>query len=49
MRERCRKIRGVEIAFVVGLLLAGLLAAVYLLRMPAPDGMGPATGSAAAR
>ena len=49
MSESRRKVRGVEIVFVVGLLLLGLVVAVYLLRMPAPDGMGRVVGSAAGK
>ena len=49
MPEGGRKVRGVEIVFVVGLLLLGLVVSVCLLRMPAPDGMGRVVGSAAAK
>ena len=49
MGKSRRKVRGLEIAFVVGLLLVGLVVAVYLLRMPAPDGMGRASRSAATK
>ncbi len=49
MHESGRKVRGVEIVFVAGLLLVGLVVAVYLPRMPAPDGLAPAVGSAAGK
>ncbi len=49
MPESGRKIRGWEIVFVVGLLLVGLVVSVYLLRMPAPDGLGRVAGSATAK
>jgi hypothetical protein len=49
MREGGRKVRGLEIIFVVGLLLVGFVVAVYLLGMPAPDGLGCVVGSAAGK